>query len=181
MLKHIVPPSSIEARLHCLGVIRDTSEQVQAQRLLEQRVEERTRELASLLDISHTVASTLQLKPLLRLVLDQLKTVVDYTGASILTVEGDELVFLDSRSPTPEEQLMRLRLLPQHLGTIWESITSRESIFLSDVRDESPQAQTLREAMGELMDTTFHYVRACMIVPLSLRDQVIGMLVLDLT
>jgi hypothetical protein len=85
---------------------------VQAQQLLEQRVDGRTRELASLLEISHTVASTLHLKPLVGLILDQLKTVVDYTGASILTVEGDELVLLDSRSPTPEEQLMRLRLLP---------------------------------------------------------------------
>ena len=42
-----------------------------------QRVEERTRKLSSLLEISHTVASTLQLKPLLGLILDQLKTVVD--------------------------------------------------------------------------------------------------------
>jgi PAS domain S-box-containing protein len=163
---------------HGLGVIRDTSEQVQAKRLLEQRVEERTRELSSLLEISHTMASTLQLKPLLGLILDQLKTVVDYTGASILTVEGDDLVILDSRSPTPEEQLMQLRLLPQRLGPIWEAITSRESILLPDVRDESPLAQTLHKAMGELMNTTFLYVRACLFVPLTLKDRVIGMLVL---
>ena len=73
---------------------------------LEQRVEERTRELSSLLEISHTVASTLKLKPLLGLILDQLKTVVDYSGSSILAVEGEDLVFLDDRGSVPEEQLM---------------------------------------------------------------------------
>ncbi|HXZ03685.1 MAG TPA: PAS domain S-box protein, partial [Ktedonobacteraceae bacterium] len=167
-----------QGKSHVLGIIRDITEQVQAQELLEQRVEERTRELASLLEISHTVASTLQLKPLVGLILDQLKMVVDYTGASILTVERDDLVFLDSRSPTPQEQLMQLRLLPQHLGPIWEAITSGESLLLPDMRDESPLAQSLRKAIGELLDTTFHYVRACLFVPLTLKDQTIGMLVL---
>jgi hypothetical protein len=32
--------------------------------------------------------------------------------------------------------------------------------------------------MGELMDTTFHYVHACLFVPLTLKDRVMGMLVL---
>jgi signal transduction histidine kinase len=154
---------------HALGVIRD---------ITEQRVEERTRELATLLEISHTVASTLQLKPLLGLILDQLKTVVDYTGASILTVEGDDLVFLDSRSPTPEEQLRQLHISPGRLGSIWETIASHESLLLPDVRDESSLAQVLLTAMGELMDTTFVYVRACLFVPLTLKDRVIGMLAL---
>lgn len=141
-------------------------------------MEERTRELASLLEISHMVASTLDLKPLLGLILDQLMSVVDYTGASILTVKGDELVILDSRSPTPEEQLVQIRLLPQRLGAIWEAIASRESILLPDVRDESSMAQALHEAMGELMDTTVRYLRACLFVPLTLKDRMMGMLVL---
>ena len=163
---------------HALGIIRDITEQVQAQQLLEQRVEERTRELASLLEISHTVASTLHFKPLVGLILDQLKTVVDYTGAAILTVEGDDLVVLDSRSPTPEEQLRQIRFLPQRIGPIWETIASGESILLPDTRDSSPLAQSLRVGMGGLMDTTFSYVRASLFVPLTLKDRVIGMLVL---
>src|SRR6266516_1674791 len=145
---------------------------------LEQRVAERTRELSSLLEISHTVASTLQLKPLLGLILDQLKLVIDYTGSSILTVEGGNLVFLDSRSPTPEDQLMQLRFPLKNLRLIWKTITSRESIIIQDVREDSPLAHAFRVALGELMETTFHYVRACMFIPLTLREQVIGMLVL---
>ncbi len=145
---------------------------------LEQRVAERTRELSSLLEISHTVASTLQLKPLLGLILDQLKLVIDYTGSSILTVEGDGLVFLDHRGPVPQEQLVRLHFPLEHLGPIWETIASGESILIHDVREEIPLARALRAAMGDLLVTTFHYVHAWMAVPLMLRDQVIGMLVL---
>ncbi len=46
------------------------------------------------------------------------------------------------------------------------------------MRDESPLAQTLHVGMGGLMDTTFSYVRASLFVPLTLKDRVIGMLVL---
>jgi signal transduction histidine kinase len=145
---------------------------------LEQRVEERTRELTSLLEISHTVASTLQLKPLLGLILDQLKLVIDYTGSSILTIEEENLEFLDHRGPVPQEQLAQLHFPLEQLGLIWENIASGESILIQDVHDETPLARALRGAMGYLLETTFQYVCSWMAVPLNLRDRVIGMLVL---
>jgi signal transduction histidine kinase len=145
---------------------------------LEQRVQERTRELSSLLEISHTVASTLQLKPLLGLILDQLRLVIDSTGSSILTVEGEDLVFLDHRGPVAQEHLVPLRFPLKNLGLIWETIALGESIFIEDVREETPLVQALRAALGNLLSTTFEYVRSWMAVPLLLRDQVIGMLVL---
>ena len=163
---------------HALGVMRDTTEQVQAKKLLEQRVEERTRELSSLLEISHTVASTLYLNPLLGLILDQLKTVIDYSGAAIMTVEGKDLIVLDNRSPIQEVQHMQLRFPLKDLGLIWETMISRETIIMPDVRNDTHLARAFRAALGELGQTTFRYVRACMVVPLSLKEQVIGMLVL---
>jgi signal transduction histidine kinase len=145
---------------------------------LEQRVQERTRQLSSLLEISHMVASTLHLKPLLGLILEQLKTVIDYTGAAILAVKGEELLILDSRSPTPEDQRMQLRFPLKQLGRIWETMTFHESILIPDVREETPLAQAFQAAMGELRETSWQHVRACLIVPLTLKEQVIGMLVL---
>jgi signal transduction histidine kinase len=145
---------------------------------LEQRVAERTRELSSLLEISHTVASTLELKPLLGLILEQLKLVIDYTGASIFTVEGEELVFLDHRNPVSHEHLVPLRFPVKHLGLLWEALRARESIIVPDLREETPLAQVVRVAMGELRETTLQEVHAWMAVPLILRDQVSGMLVL---
>jgi PAS domain S-box-containing protein len=171
-------PFTYKGLPHMLVIDRDITEQVQAEQLLEHRVEERTRELSSLLEISHTVASTLQLDPLLGLILDQLKTVVDYTGSAILVVEGESLIILDNRSPIQEVQLMQLRFPLKELGPIWETMISRESIIMPDVRDDTYLAQAFRAALGKLGETTFSYVRACMVVPLSLKEQVIGMLVL---
>lgn len=145
---------------------------------LEQRVEERTRELASLLEISRTVASTLQLKPLLGLILDQLKLVIDYTGSSIFTLDGDHLVLLDHRGPSPREQLVRLRFPLEQVGPIWQTIAAGEAIRIPDVHAETALAQALRAAMGDLLTTTFQYVRSWMAVPLNLRDKVSGMLLL---
>ena len=83
--------------LHGLVVVRDIRERAQAYELLERRVKERTRELSTLLEVSNDVASTLELEPLLGLILDQLGTVVDYTDSSMLVFEGEDLVTGDLR------------------------------------------------------------------------------------
>jgi hypothetical protein len=59
----------------------------------------RTHELSTLLEIANTVASTLDLKLLVGVVLDQLKTVVEYTGTTMYTLERDALHILGMRAP----------------------------------------------------------------------------------
>src|SRR5204862_5456757 len=63
-------------RVHVLSVVRDLTEREQSPRLLEQKVAERTRELSTLLEISNIVASNLELKSLLRVVLEQMQMVL---------------------------------------------------------------------------------------------------------
>ena len=53
-------------------------------------------------------------------------------------------------------------------------MTTHESIIIRNVHDDSPLAQAFRVAVGDLLETTFRFMRACMIVPLMLRDRVIG-------
>src|SRR5437868_713010 len=103
-------PFTYAGKPHLLAIVRDITERVQAQQLLEQRVEERTRELSTLLEISRNVASTIELKPLLGLILDQLKTVVDYSGAAISTLEEEDFVIVDYRGFRPREQMLGHRL-----------------------------------------------------------------------
>ncbi len=153
-----------------------TSDLQRAYEHLEQRVEERTRELSTLLEVSHTVASTIELKPLLELILDQLKTVVDYAGSAITILEDEDLVLVGTRGPESEEHLLQRRFPLKHMGLIWEKLCSGEPVIIDNVRNDTPLAQAYREAVGELLETTFRYIRSWVAVPLKLKEQVIGML-----
>ncbi len=172
-------PFNYKGKPHILGVIRDITEQVQAYELLEQRVEERTRELSTLLDISHDVSSTIELKPLLVLVLDQLKRVVDYTGSSFSILEGEDLVLVENRGPAPLDQVLQLHLPIKTMGIIWEMLSRREPVIIPDVHDDSLLAQAFRTWMGKRLKTPFGYIRAWLAIPLSHKEQVLGMLTLS--
>jgi PAS domain S-box-containing protein len=161
---------------HILGIAHDITERVQAQQLLEQRVEERTRELSTLLEVSHNVASTIELNPLLDLILDQLKVVVDYAGSAITILEDEDLVLVGTRGPESEEHLVQRRFPLKHFGPIWEILCRGEPVIVDNVRNATPLAQAYREAVGELLETPFRYIRSWVAVPLKLKERVIGML-----
>ncbi|HEU0003077.1 MAG TPA: GAF domain-containing protein [Ktedonobacteraceae bacterium] len=143
---------------------------------LEQRVQERTRELSTLLEVSHNVASTIELKPLLDLILDQLKVVVEYTGSAIAIVEHEDVVFVGTRGPLSEEHVVQRRFPLARMGPIWEKLCSGEPVIIDNVRNDTSLAQAYRETVDELLETTFRYVRSWVAVPLKLREHVIGML-----
>jgi len=64
---------------------------VQSHQLLEERVQERTHALSSLLEISSTLAENLELQALLHVLLDQLETFIGYESAVIMLVEEGKL------------------------------------------------------------------------------------------
>ena len=78
-----------------LNIVRDVSKRIQIEQLLGQRVETRTHEQATLLEISHTLASTLELQP--GLILDQLRKIIEYTHGGLFALEGSSLVTLAMR------------------------------------------------------------------------------------
>ena len=161
---------------HRLVVVRDITERVQAYDLLERRVEERTQELSTLLDVSHNVASTLELRPLLNLTLDQLKMVADYTGASVLTLQEEDFVMVASRGPHSEEHVLYRRYPTRHGRPIWEQIRRGQPVIIDDVRGEGSLAAAYRQVVGNLEDPAFSYIRSWMGVPLMLKERVVGML-----
>lgn len=164
---------------HALATMRDITEQVQAFQLLEQRVAERTREISALLELARNVASTLELKPLLALVLSQLKTVVDYTGAAIATFEGDNLVFLDYQGPTRREQILSLAV-PVNLPTGYqEVIRRRQPVIFNDAQNSVEVHNNPQDAVSGLLDEHFGYARSWLGVPLMVKDRTIGVLRVD--
>lgn len=164
---------------HMLAVIRDITERVEAYQLLEQRVQERTRELTTLLDVSHSVASTLELRPLVGLILDQLKSVVDYDGATIFTAASDEIHVLDYRGPIPYDEVLGYSFQLDAAGADREVIRRHAPVIIGDVRGDEPLALAFQRTAGERLDTTYGYIRSWMGVPLLLKDRIVGLLTLD--
>ncbi len=146
---------------------------------LEQRVRERTQELAALLEISKRVASTDDLIPLLDLILTQLGVVVPYDGASILALEGDEFRVRAYRGPIPQETaLAQCFHLEQSLPD-GKVVRGRKPIIISDVRGATRMARAFQKTTGSKLETTFGYIRSWLGVPLIVKGKVIGTLALD--
>jgi PAS domain S-box-containing protein len=162
---------------HVLGVVRDITERMQAYQVLEQRVTERTRELTALLEVSHNVASTLELQPLLSLILDQLKSVLDYTGASIFIREDERIVNVEYRGPVPAEEAMKVNISKR--SGVEEVLRHHQPVIIDDVHADTPIARGFMASGGEYMNTTFNYIRSWMGVPLMSKEWVIGVLCLD--
>jgi signal transduction histidine kinase len=166
-----------QGKPHQLGVLRDVTETMRAYQLLEQRVAERTRELSALLEVSHNINATLELQPLLSLILDQLRTLVDYSGASIFIREGDRIVNVDYRGPSPVEEVLQVNI-PRRSG-VEEVLRRREPIIIDDVRGDTPMAKEFMSTGSDYMYSTFSYIRSWMGVPLMTKEWAIGVLCLD--
>ncbi len=159
-------------------VARDVTESVLAGQLLEERVEERTRELRLLLDLSQNVASTLDLRVLASRILDPLREVISYSGAVIMLIEGDEIVVLDARdaSGAQDAGLIGERFSQPMPGPGGDAIERRAPVVVDDVQADAALAAGLADAPG------FGSAgRSWLAAPLIAQDRVLGVLVLQST
>lgn len=163
-------------RPHALGVVRDVTEQQQASARLEARVAERTRELSTLVD----VAATLELQPLLLLLIERLGAVVEYAGAAILLHDDGALeVISNQRGETDAgEDLVGVHVLLAHAGVIWETVAGGATVIIDDVQGGSDMAAAYRAMMAGLTRRSLRYIRSWLGVPMTLHDRVIGMIAL---
>jgi signal transduction histidine kinase len=160
---------------HVLGLVRDITEQVKAYELLEQRVEERTREMSMLLDVSNNMTSTLEIEKLLSLILDQLKYVADYDDAAIVVKEESRILILNAKLTRVPDLVQTGSESPfQNLGVIWDRLASGEAVVIGDVCGEGEMAMAFQKAAGESLQTTFHYIRSWLGVPLKQKESVVG-------
>jgi GAF domain-containing protein len=147
---------------------------------LYQEAELRTREMAALLDVSKDIASTLDRGALVRGILAQLRSIVEYNGASIILKEGDELAILDfDRDADQTDIEVPSRFPLSAVGPLWSVMLRGEELITRDVRDSPRDEANFREATGDLMDSAFSYVRALLSVPLVVQDRVIGLVMMS--
>jgi signal transduction histidine kinase len=136
-------------------------------------------ELGALLDAARDLASTLELKPLLDVLLDHLKRVVDYAGTSIWELDGNELAFLGFRGPRAFDHgvARRTRFDTTQMEPHWSKLAGGEPIRMRDIWDDSDVAQMFRRVVGgSPMGPSLRVITSLMWVPMVVRDRPIGLL-----
>lgn len=166
---------------HALYLLHDVSDRERSVRLLERRVQERTHELSTLLQVSRAVVSTLQLGPLLAQTLNRLKDVVDYEAAAIFSLDDeDALTLLDDRGPRAPESLPR-RWDLSHADHLRMVLDHRRPLVIPDVRAATLQARAWQSSWGAQPGQLAEDGASWLGVPLLVKDQLIGTLTLEPT
>ncbi len=148
----------------------------QSEQLIEQHMAEQTRELETLLEISHNITLTLDLASLLGSMLDQLLGVVAYHGATILVVEGENLIPRAYRGPAPADTVLRTRY-SIHDATSQQILNSPQSVIVADMQTDAFMKSHAAPAARDLFETTFRYVRGWMATPITIKGRAVGILV----
>ena len=141
-----------------------------------EHTEDRTRELSTLLEVSHHVASTLEMEPLLGLILDQLNAVIEYNQASISLLEDGDLVLVAIRGTGDTDEVQKVRFPLEDADIHREVILNQGIIIIPDIHGDSSEARRFRESADLQHRTTLTFVRSWMGVPLVVKDRAIGML-----
>jgi len=149
-----------------------------AEEQLEEHVNERTKELALLLEVSQNIASTLELKPLLDTILVQLKVVVDYHAAVLYTLQDDQLTILNYQGEQSLEQTRWLLSLVEHDITRILQCHNHDPLVIDDIYQDPGLSQHPAVEVGKYPMMNPAHLHSWMGVPLMAKDRVIGFLTL---
>jgi PAS domain S-box-containing protein len=163
---------SYQKRNCALAVIRDVSKRVHAERQLQQRVEVRAHEQSTLLEISQTLASTLELQP--GLILDKLGMLIQYTRAGIFTLEASSLVALAMRGMDRLEDSQPFCIRLKGEETLAALFNGHHPIRIADVSSDERPAVFLRTLLEDDSAALLEGVQSWMWVPLAVKNRIIG-------
>ena len=161
-----------------LALAQRAAAAIENARLVDQ-AERRSRELEALLEVSRNVVGTLALEPLLGVILDQLRGLVDYSAAAIMTVDGQELVIAGYRGQPSDPNPLGVRF-PIVIPGLTEFARGAGPRRAADPRRRArPAARSRAGCCGCSAETGYGdrpHFRAWLGVPLVLKGQVVGLL-----
>ena len=161
-----------QGRLCLLNIVRDVSKRIEIEQNLHERAETRAHEQTTLLEISHTLASTLKLQP--SLILEQLREIIEYTHGGVFALEGSALVALAMRGTGQPEQSEPIRIQLNTPETLIALFNKHQPIRIADVWSDDPPAQFLRSLLDDSAVVLLEGMQSWMWVPLAVRGRIIG-------
>jgi len=161
-------PFTYRGKPHILGVVRDVTEQVQAQQMLEQRVAARTRELSALYDVTAVASASLDLETVME---QSLNRVLEVMGCQIggihLVDETQGEVSLTTWRNIPDEVIAEIQTMPVGSGIAGRIITEGTPLVVPAMADDPDVAPAAKRILDQ-----HRYVGA----PMRAKGQVVGVL-----
>jgi PAS domain S-box-containing protein len=161
-----------QGRQCLLSLLRDVSQRIQTEKILGGQIETQMREQATLLAISHTLASTLEFQP--GLILDQLREIIEYTHCGLFALEDSTLVTLAMRGTPQLEGSSPFRIDLQGPETLAALFNGHQPLRIADVWSEDSHAQFLRALLNDGAAALLEGIQSWMWVPLAVKNRVIG-------
>lgn len=132
----------------------------------------RKREQSTLLAISQTLASALELRP--GLILDQLRVIIDYTHAALFSLEDHTLITLSARGSQRLKEAVPFRIRLDDPASQAVLLTIQQPQRIADVWSDEPSAKFLRALLNDHAAVMLEGVQSWLWVPLAVKGQVIG-------
>lgn len=136
------------------------------------QTEARIREQATLLEISQTLASALELKP--GLILDQLRVIVEYTHAVLFALEESTLIALAVRGSQKLKEAMPFSIQLDKPDMLAGLFNGHRPQRIADVWRAEPVAQFHQSLLNDQAPVLLEATRAWMWVPLAVKGRIIG-------
>lgn len=141
---------------------------------LQRHLEARTHELAALLELSRTLASTLDRARLPDLIFDQIKTVAAYTSCTLLTLSDDQVCFWGYRGPPLPDEILHEQVSPELLHPQHGLFVVETPRVVTDLQADAPVQHLLQQYGGGWGQVLLQDTRAWMGIPLVVRQELIG-------
>lgn len=131
--------------------------------------ERRTRQLTTLNEVTRQLTSTLELEPLLSIILDSATELLSCEAGSLLLVDSqtDELVFRVVTGPAKAN--LTGKRMPPGAGVVGKCVKMGQPIIVNDVQSSPDWFKYVDEQTGFI-------TRALLVVPLEVKGNIIGVI-----
>jgi len=155
-----------------LALLRDVSQQALDELQLRQRAEVRAHEQTALLEISQTLASTLEPQP--GLILDQLRVLIPYTHAGLFTLEDSTLMAQSIRGVERLEKSAPFRIRLSGNESMPALFNSRRPTHIANLSGDEPSAKFVRTLLEGDSAALLEGAQSLLWVPLRVKNRIIG-------
>jgi PAS domain S-box-containing protein len=153
--------------------IQAASRDITVRKQTEKSEQRRRRIAETLVNAAAVLNSTLDLRQVLDLILQQLHRAIAYDSASFLEIEGDHLVISACQGFQKSNEVLGIKFPLDPSLPNYRVVAEKTSLHLTDVGQEYPRFRD-----REITETS-HHIHTWLGVPVLSKDLVIGVIALD--